>query len=192
MNNSITYVTTNYEKLMRAKSILPNNGINVESVDLNCPEIQSDDIIEIARFSSEYSYKTLNKNIVKSDMGLFIQALDGFPGPYSNYIERKLDASYILKMLEGVSDRKAFYREVICFYGIDEKPMIFESVTQGVIGLTLDGEYGWNYDRIFIPESSDKSFANVKDDKRALMYSCEGWNSLAEYLLNHKEVYHKS
>ena len=76
---TLIFVTGNMEKLNIAREALKNTGINIINKKIKCPEIQSDDTEEIAKFSAKYASDKLKSNIVKIDSGLFLEEFDGFP-----------------------------------------------------------------------------------------------------------------
>ena len=179
---NLILVTGNKEKLNIAKAALSETGINIINKKINCPEIQSDDTETIAKFSAKYASYKLKSNVIKIDSGLFLEALGGFPGPYSEYVERKLNAEDIIKLLEGKTNRKAFYKEVMAYCEYRKEPITFTTYTKGFISERVDGQEGWNFDKIFILDGDTKTMANYKDEERAAMYSHENWINLVNYL----------
>ena len=111
----ILFITGNQEKVRIANTILNQENINVRAMKIDCPEIQSDDNETIAKTSALYASNFTKQNVVKVDTGFYIEALNGFPGPYAEYVERKLDAKDILKMMEHKTNRKAYYKEVLAY-----------------------------------------------------------------------------
>ena len=106
----------------------------------------------------------------------------GSRGPYSEYVERKLDAKDIIKLMQGNSNRKAFYKEVMAYCEYQKDPITFTTYTKGNISEIVSGTEGWNFDRIFILEGYTKTMANYTDEERAKMYSHENWINLSNYL----------
>ena len=58
----IVYITGNKFKLLTAKNILEPIGIEVDNVVMDVPEIQSDSIEEVAKYSSLYASNKLKCN----------------------------------------------------------------------------------------------------------------------------------
>ena len=105
-----------------------------------------------------------------------------FHGPYSEYVERKLDAEDIIKLMIGKSNRKAFYKEVMAYCEYNKEPITFTTYTKGTISEEVSGTEGWNFDRIFVLEGDTKTMANYTDEERAQKYSHQNWIRLANYL----------
>ncbi len=102
---------------------------------------------------------------VADDSGLLVNALNGFPGVDSN---RWLDGTdndrylALLEKLSDVKDRQASFATTLCL--IDPKKDLveyFEGSVQGEIADQPEGEEGFGYDPIFIPEGFDESFAQL-------------------------------
>lgn len=105
-----------------------------------------------------------------------------FHGPYSEYVERKIDAEDIIKLMQGKSNRKAFYKEVMAYCEYKKEPITFTTYTRGNISESVSGTNGWNFDRIFILNGNTKTMANYTDEERAKMYSHDNWINLVNYL----------
>jgi XTP/dITP diphosphohydrolase len=178
----IIYVTGNHYKLFTAKQILEPLGIKVIGQKIECPEIQDDKIEEIAKFSSRYASEYLKKTILKNDTGLIIPALEGFPGPYTKYVEQTITEDGILKLLEGKENREAYFIECLALTEYGKEPVIFISKTEGTIAYEKSGEYGWGWDRIFIPNGKELTLANFNDEERGKLWSDNGYIDLANYI----------
>lgn len=178
----ILFITGNKEKLAIANTVLKELDIKVKSKKIECPEIQSDDNETIAIESAKYASNITKSNVIKIDTGFYIEALNGFPGPYAEYVERKIDAEDILKMMENKSNRNAYYKEVLAYCEYGNEPVIFTTFTYGTIYEKLSGDKGYNYDRIFICENDSKTMANYEQNERAKKYNNENWKQLVKYL----------
>lgn len=180
----ITFITGNKEKIAIANAYLSKIGITVKAQKIDCPEIQDDDNETIAMESAKYASTFIKGDIVKIDTGFYIETLGGFPGPYAEYVERKLDAQDILKMMNGKENRKAYYKEVLSYCEYEKEPINFITYTYGTISDEISGTKGYNFDRIFICEGDNKTIANYEQEIRAEKYSHENWKKLIEYLKN--------
>ncbi len=178
----IYFVTGNPEKIQIARNGLGKSNLVIIPLKMNCEEIQDEDIHKLAKESVLYAVNQIKKNAVKTDNGLFIESLNGFPGPYSEYVERHLDAGDILKMMAGRNNRNAYYKEVLAFCEYGKEPIAFETYTYGTIAKEMSGSFGLNFDRIFISKKDDKPMAHYDDNERIAKYSVENWIKLSDYL----------
>lgn len=178
----IVYVTGNEYKLYTARKFLSPFDIEVEGKKIKCPEIQADTIQEVAIYSAEYAAKELNCAVLKNDMGLVIPALKGFPAAYTHYAEDTIGEDGILKLMTGEENREAYFLECLAYAEPGKETKVFISKTPGIIDTKKSGEYGWSWDRIFIPTGQTIPMANFDDDKRTEFWSEEGYRELAEYI----------
>ena len=175
-------MTGNKFKLLIAKKILEPIGIEVENKVIDCPEIQSNSIEEVAKFSSKYASDVLQCDTLKNDSGLVIPALNGFPSAYSKYVEETLTEDGIIKLMEGIEDRSAYFLEVLAYTELNKDPIVFISKTRGSIAKEKTGENGWGYDKIFIPEGEQQTLACFSDDERWKFWDESGYTEFANYL----------
>lgn len=180
----IKYITTNKFKVVVAKENLEPIGFEVEAQSIDCPEIQADTIEEVAKFSSKYASDYLKEDTLKNDSGLVIPALNGFPATYAKYVEQTLDVDGILKLMDGVENREAYFLEVLAYTPYGEETVTFTSKTEGILAKVLSGENGWSWDFIFIPKGMDKTLACYPDDERWKFWDNSAYQQLAEYLKN--------
>lgn len=180
----ITYVTGNWAKIDSARQILEPLGFTVDNIKMETIEIQADDVEEVAKFSASWACQKLNRPVLKNDSGLFVEALNGFPGVYTHYVDDTLGEDGLLKLLEGVENRKAYFKEVLAYCEPGKEPITFIGITPGTIAKVKSGTYGWSWDFIFIPDGQDKTLGCYPDNERWKFWSLESYQKLAEYLSN--------
>lgn len=178
----ITYITGNKAKIDSAKMYLEPLGIEVDNKKLDIDEIQRDTCEEVVSKSVEEAYKILNRPVLKNDSGLFIDALNGFPGVYTHYVDDTIGEDGILKLMEGKTNRKARFIEVYAYKENDKPPVLFKSVTEGKITREKSGEYGWSFDFIFKPAGSSKTLGCFEDKERYKLWDDTGLKELANYI----------
>jgi XTP/dITP diphosphohydrolase len=153
------FATSNNNKFQEAKTILEDFGINLGFFKCQLEEIQSNSLKEIAKNKAIQAFQKCKKPIIVEDDGLFIESLNGFPGPYSSYVFKTIGNKGILQLLK--QHRQAKFVSIISF--CDKKNHeSFESKVEGKISKSIIGN-GWGYDPIFIPLKSTKTFAQSKN-----------------------------
>ncbi len=178
----ITYVTGNWAKVASAKKILETIGFEIDNIKMETIEIQDDNIENIAKYSAKWASEKLKTNILKNDSGLFIEALNEFPGPYTHYAEDTIKEDGILKLMENIKDRKAYFKEVLAYCEYGKEPVTFTGITPGKIAIKKSGTYGWSWDYIFVPDGATKTLGNFKDDERWNFWNLNCYLELAKYL----------
>ncbi len=107
----IFFATGNIHKFNEARSILSHYGISVGMLRMKGDEIQNEDLKKIAEKSVVNAYKLSKLPIFVEDAGLFIEALNGFPGPYAAYAYKTIHNNGILKLMVNEVDRQAEFNQ---------------------------------------------------------------------------------
>jgi XTP/dITP diphosphohydrolase len=162
----VFFATGNIHKFNEVRSILSQFGFAVGMLRLKGVEIQSESIREIAEISVKNAYERCRLPIFVEDAGLFINALDGFPGPYAAYVYHTIHNSGILKLMENKTDRRARFQSVIAYCDQQSpcRPECFIGEVKGEITTDVrekQGKSGFGFDPIFQPEGSAKTFAEM-------------------------------
>ncbi|WP_338741035.1 non-canonical purine NTP pyrophosphatase [Haloplanus salilacus] len=84
----LRYVTTNAGKVREAREYLDDGS--VAQLDFDYAEIQAPTLDPIAAHGAREAYRHADEPVLVDDAGLFVDDLDGFPGPYSSYVEETL------------------------------------------------------------------------------------------------------
>jgi XTP/dITP diphosphohydrolase len=184
----IYLVTTNTKKLLTASSALSKFGVDLEmlSVDYEVPEIQSYSVEEIAKFSAAFVSKKEGKPVLVTDVGYFIESLNGFPGPFVKQMNHYLSSEDLLKLMEGKANRKFEMIECLAFCIPGEEPVTFISKNNGTISLRAEGE-GSAIDRVMIREGLDKvqSLYPLEDMIKYYEEKMDQYTQFGEYYKNY-------
>ncbi len=111
----ILLVTGNRGKLEEAREVLGEYGVEVEQAQAWKLEVQSESLEEIALQAARIAYAQLRRPLAVEDAGLFINALNGFPGPYSSYAYKTIGIPGVLRLLEGAADRRGCFRAAVAY-----------------------------------------------------------------------------
>ena len=160
----LAFITSNPGKVEEARKYLALLGVEVYQLKVEYPEIQADSLEEVARYGVRWLVERIEGPFFIDDSGLFIPALNGFPGVYSAYVYRTLGINGILKLMRGVNDRRAYFKSIIAYW--DGELHIFEGRVDGVITEEPRGTGGFGFDPIFRPSGFDKTFAEMTTDEK--------------------------
>ena len=90
----------------------------------------------------------------------------------------------VLDNLEGMKNREANFRTVIAII-INGKETLFKGTCNGSITRNKIGKKGFGYDPIFIPDSFQKTFAEMtKEQKNAISHRGKAVQKLIRFLIN--------
>lgn len=126
---------------------------------------------ENALAKAQYAFEKTGIITFAEDSGLVVPALNGDPGVFSaRYAgEPKNDGANtqkLLRELEGITDRSAYYTTVICIAGL-ENVHYFSGKCEGRIATEMQGSGGFGYDPVFIPNGYEQTFGALPSSVKA-------------------------
>ena len=160
--SELFFASSNEHKFQEAERILANLGMQINLFKTTLEEIQSNNLNDIAEKKAINAYDLIQKPVIIEDDGLFINTLNGFPGPYSSYVYDTIGNKGIMDLLENSKVRDAKFVSIIAYCDSDCDVKLFESSIPGKISSVIE-KGGWGYDPIFIPDGESKTYANVSD-----------------------------
>jgi XTP/dITP diphosphohydrolase len=176
----LLFVTGNKNKFIEAERILKEYGIIIDHFDLPHNEVRAESCEEVARHSLHSLHRHLDVPFFVEDAGLFIEALNGFPGTFSAWVFKKLGNEGILKLMEGKKNRNAVFKSAVAvFYHGQSK--IFSGEVKGKIALKEAGKEGFGFDPIFLPQGCKKTFAEneklklINSHRKNALDKMAGW-----------------
>lgn len=173
----LAIVTSNPHKGEEARAILARLGVEAEVVAEEKLEIQSESLEQIALVAARRAHERLKRAVVVDDSGLFIDALNGFPGPYSSYVYKKIGIAGILRLMEGVENRSARFVTALALVShLGEE--IFVGEVRGSITTSPRGAGGFGFDPIFQPEGSERTYAEMGDEKNELSHRARAYEAM--------------
>ncbi|OVE85346.1 XTP/dITP diphosphatase [Natronolimnobius baerhuensis] len=177
---SVRFVTGNEGKAREAQTYL--EGItSVEQIEYDYTEIQSDSLEEIAAHGAREAYEELGATdpVLVGDAGLFVDALEGFPGPYSAYVEDTVGLERLWRLVSEEENNRAHFKTVLAFAD-GERTETFEGRVSGTI-VAPRGEGGFGYDPIF--EYNGQTFAEMStEEKNAISHRGRALAEFSEWL----------
>ena len=196
----LVFASNNQHKLEEVRQILP---ISVEVISLReigfVQEIDETGttLEENSALKAQEVWKWMIDNsllesidgVFADDTGLEILALCGAPGVRTARwagddacdIKNRQKALY---ELEGVADRTARFRTVVSLIRNGEILQV-EGVVNGLIAIEEEGNGGFGYDPIFIPEGYDKTFASLSSkEKNAISHRGRAMEELRKIIEN--------
>lgn len=187
---TLIFATNNQHKTDEIKHIIGNQYhiLSLAEADIvaDIPE-PYDTLEENAGGKSKFIHDLISQNCFSEDTGLEVETLHGEPGVKSaRYAgdEKSFSANIdkLLKNMIGKTNRNAQFRTVISLILNDEEHL-FEGICKGTITECMYGEKGFGYDPVFIPEGSDRTFAEMTmDEKNKYSHRRKATDKLVEFL----------
>lgn len=187
---TLVFATANSNKV-REVQMLVSEKITLRSLtDIGCleelPETH-ETIPENSLEKAQYVFDHYGADCFAEDTGLEVLSLGGAPGVHTAHYAGTRDPAaniaLLLKNLEGVNDRRAQFRTVITLI-IDGEINQFTGIVTGTIATTPTGSDGFGYDPVFIPDGSDRTFAEMTlEEKTKLSHRARAVIAMTTYLL---------
>lgn len=182
----VLFITKNKHKFQEAKLIAESYGIKLVQSQVEKIEIQSDNLEEIVLYASRnLPQEVRNRIYILEDAGLFVEKLNGFPGPYSSYVFKTLGCRGIITLLKNHKKPwRAYFKSVVLLHLPDKGDLIFVGITKGIISDKIRGSKGFGFDPIFIPnEIGGKTYAELSIiEKNEVSHRGKAMRAAFEYL----------
>lgn len=178
---NITFVTSNKDKVRETQQILQ---IPLKVADVSIEEIQGLDLEKVAFHKLDEAYKTVQKPVIIDDVSVVLHAWNNFPGPLIKWVLQASNGTpeMLLKMLENEKDRRATATLAIGFAD-GEKKELFLGKISGSIGYKIEGENGFGWDKVFIPNGYTKTLASLSvEDKNGISHRRRALDKLSAFL----------
>ncbi len=173
----ISFITSNKGKYMEARAIIDD----LVQRDLGYTEIQADTLEEVAAYGMREIMARFEGPAMLEDAGLFIEALGGFPGVYSAYVQKTIGNEGILRLMAGIFNRRAFFKSVVAYAEPGLEPRMFQGIVEGQIGYEARGSSGFGYDPIFYV--GERSMAEMDlAEKNRISHRAASMHALKEWL----------
>ena len=164
----LIFATNNQNKADEILVALPP-GFSIKTlkqsgIDLEIPE-PHDTLEGNAREKAQTIYQLKKQDCFSEDTGLEVSALGGRPGVRSaryagDHSTSTQNIELLLAELSDENNRKAQFRTVICLV-LGGKGYFFEGICSGSIVDKASGVAGFGYDPVFVPDGSNKTFAEM-------------------------------
>ena len=189
--DKLVFATNNAHKLGELRKMLAGRFCVVSLADIGChddiPE-DADTFEGNALAKAQWVLERYGLDCIADDSGLEVDALGGAPGIHSaRYAgaghDDAANNAKLLSELAGAADRSARFRTVIALVRKDHEPMFFHGTVEGTILNAPQGDAGFGYDPLFVPQGWSKSFAEASpDEKNAVSHRGRAGRELCKYL----------
>lgn len=177
----IYFVTQNNYKFQKFQEAVSEPTFFFEQLPITTPEIQAENNRLVAEYSAQWAANSQGKSVICEDIGLYINAYGGFPGPYLSQVENWLKTTGFLTIMANIEDRSAYWEYAVAYCQPGKQPVSFYTLHTGSIAFEARGDDGWYADKIFIPDGQKKTIAELLDAKE-YQRNRDHYEKLVEYL----------
>lgn len=188
--STLIFATNNQHKVDEIRRVIGDRfnivTLKEAGIDTDIPE-PHDTIAANAVEKAQVIWQMTGENVFSEDTGLEVDVLNGEPGVKSaRYAgDGKNFQANIDKLLQNISrhtNRKARFRTVICLV-LDGRQYTFEGTCEGRIIDEQKGAQGFGYDPVFVPDGSEKTFAEMSiDEKNVFSHRRKASDQLISFL----------
>jgi len=177
----IYFATGNSGKVEHAQNIL--SDCRVEQLDVETVEPSVDSIEDIALSKIEQAVEKSDIEddafLIADDSGLFVEELNGFPGPLTAFFDRKVGKEKLLDLVDESAN--AEFKAAIALHVPDGKNKVFIQSSEGEI-VEPRGDQGFAYDPMFLPKENDETWGEDTEFKDENSHREEALNNLRDYV----------
>ena len=186
----IVFATNNKHKLDEVQSLLGKEFELITLADCGITEEipeEQDTLEGNASQKSHYLHNKMTVNCFADDTGLEVKALGGAPGVHSaRYAtdghDFKANNQLLLENLKDSDNRSARFRTVISLI-LNGEEHLFEGIVEGRIIEKEEGEKGFGYDPLFVPNGYDRTFAQMTiSEKNKISHRARATRKLVQFL----------
>lgn len=176
---NVVFVTGNDHK---AKYFSKMVGIDLDRVKIDLDEVQSLELKEVVEHKVKQAYKELNRPVIVEDTKLVFNSLGKLPGPFIKYFLDELGPEGLCEILNNYSDRSAVAGAAIAYYD-GNILKVFENVYQGRISQKPEGDSGFGWNRVFIPDGEEITLGSMTEKDFEYHYGkIKPFKKVAEFL----------
>lgn len=188
----ILFVTSNKGKVASLQKRLDESKFKITQIELDLPELQGDSSKEISLEKAKTAFTIVGKPLIVQDSSFHIRSLNGFPGAYIKYALKTIGLEGILKLLEGIEDRRAYAQGALTYIEDEEHCRTFTNQSSdGTIATEIrEGEHAESWSelwKILIPNGFDKTYSELTkeelDAKQKSGKSTSEFRQFAEWLV---------
>lgn len=178
----IGVITKNSGKRQIVERVFPKYKIDYDFVGKEFPEIQAATSKEIAEFAVIQAANELKIPVIREDASLYINAL-GFPGPFTNYLEKTVPPEKVLEILKPFKDRSGYFECAISFAKPGKEPYSIVERIDIEINETLEGNQVFiqPWDKFLKFKGEKRTFAEYPFEERIPVWA-RLYEKMAQYI----------
>ena len=196
MKQRLIVATRNVHKVEEIRAILSAFEVLDLSVLTDPPEVEEtgSTFLENAILKAQAISELTDALVLSDDSGLEVDSLGGDPGVYSARYAGEdgndsLNNEKLLREMDGQSERTARFRCVIVLARGGKVLADFSGAVEGHILQRNQGEGGFGYDPLFVPEGYERSFAELGEEiKNGLSHRSRALEGVVDWLRQLREI----
>lgn len=179
----LLFITGNKDKLREVQELIPA----VQGIDIDLTEIQEIDAQKIITAKLAEAQKSHAGAFIVEDTSLYLNAMNGLPGPLVKWFVKAVGIEGIYKLTESFRSTRATVRTLIGYADDYGNRHFFEGVLSGML-VPPRGTGGFGWDSLFQPDGYEKTFAEMtSEEKSQCSMRKRAVEGLRQYLIEQEE-----
>ena len=190
----IVFFSHNQYKINEVIKIFQNYKIKILTLcdfpDIYKPKETGKTFKDNALIKSTFGFKSFGLPCFADDSGICISALDNLPGIKSKRFQLEnggFDKTFkmIINQTKIKDNYRAFFQTSIALTVDNQNSVCFDGIVSGKISNKPLGSRGFHYDPIFIPDGTNKTFAQMlEEEKNKVSHRAIAIKKLINFILN--------
>jgi XTP/dITP diphosphohydrolase len=177
----LRFLSSNPLKVAEVEAILGLTSVDVIPVARKVEEIQSPDIEMLVRDKCIRAFRLIGRPVFVEHTGLYIDALNGFPGGLTQIFWDTVGAEQVSRLF-GALDRSGAVARTHIGYCDGCRVHRFEGEVRGRIAPEPRGEADRQWDRVFVPDGEERTFAEMGEAKNEVSMRRRALDALVRFL----------
>ena len=177
----IRFMSGNKNKIAEVQRILTPVGVDIVPVSRKIEELQTQDVYALVRDKLIKAFQEIGRPLFVEHTGLYLGGLNGLPAGLTQIFWDRLEANRFVNLVAGLADDKVTAKTVLGY--CDGREMhLFEGAIEGTVSRVPAGPEDFQWDCVFIPNGSTKTFAEMGTDKDDISMRRKALNKFAAHL----------
>ena len=160
----IRFMSGNKHKIEEVQRILTPVGVDIVPVSRKIEELQTQDVHMLVRDKLIKAFQEIGRPLFVEHTGLYLGGLNNLPAGLTQIFWDRLEAKRFVDLVAGLGDDKVTAKTVLG-YCDGRKMHLFEGAIEGTTPRAPAGPEDFQWDCVFIPNGSTKTFAEMGTDK---------------------------
>lgn len=171
----------NAHKITEVKRILDPFGVDIVPVSMKIEELQTEDVERLVRDKLTKAFEKIGRPLFVEHTGLYLSGLNGLPAGLTQIFWDRLQANRFANLVAGLGNAKVTAKTILG-YCDGREIHLFEGAIDGTVPRTPAGPTDFQWDCVFIPDGSTKTFAEMGDAKDDISMRKKALDKFATHL----------
>ena len=176
----LLFVSRNMHKHSETARVLEPQGISVEASHLEIHELQTVDTEALVRDKATRAFSMLGRPLFVEHSGLYLSALNGFPGGLTQIFWDTLKKDRFAKLFASETDRVKAVSHI--GYVDGRRVHLFRGEIEGRIVSPPRVDHGFQWDCVFLPNGFDQTFSEMGEKKNEISMRSIALEKLRDHL----------